>query len=147
MVSATVLKKLVIPMVYVAEWILFFYVFLCIVAFNMVNFTNVIAIDMAWEEPINFTASFVNSLIVVLGMGLICFFYIKFLAGSRAYKRFKEVVWGVLFAINTVSCVICGSIVYGFNFIHVDGILLLITAFVSALLTMQIIMKQDFEGQ
>ena len=145
MVSATVLKKLVIPMVYVAAWILFFYVFLCIVAFNMVNFTNVIAVDMAWEEPTNLTTSFVNSLLRVLGIGLICFLYIKFLAGNRAYKRFKEVVWGVLFAINTVSCVICGSIVYGFNFIHADGMLLLITAFVSALLTIQIIMKQDFE--
>lgn len=95
--------------------------------------------------PTNLTASFVNSLLRVLGIGLICFLYIKFLAGNRAYKRFKEVVWGVLFAINTVSCVICGSIVYGFNFIHADGMLLLITAFVSALLTIQIIMKQDFE--
>lgn len=147
MVSPSVLKKLVVPMVYVAEWVLFFYVFLCIVAFNMVNFTNVIAVDMAWEEPINLTASFVNSLMLVLGIGLICFFYIKFLAGNRAYKRFKEVVWAILFGMNTVSCVICGSIVYGFNFIHVDGMLLLITAFVSALLTMQIIMKHDFEGK
>lgn len=147
MVSSSVVKKLVVPIVYVAEWILFLYVLLCIVVFNLVNLTNVIAVDMAWEEPINFTASFINSMIVVLGIGLICFFYIKFLAGSRAYKRFKEVVWGVLFGINTVSCVICGSIVYGFNFIHADGIILLTIAFVSALLTMQIIMKQDFEGQ
>ncbi|AHN24018.1 hypothetical protein [Lysinibacillus varians] len=147
MVSSSVVKKLVVPIVYVAEWIFFLYVLLCIVVFNLVNLTNVIAVDMAWEEPINFTASFINSMIVVLGIGLICFFYIKFLAGSRAYKRFKEVVWGVLFGINTVSCVICGSIVYGFNFIHADGIILLTTAFISALLTMQIIMKQDFEGQ
>lgn len=106
MVSSSVVKKLVVPIVYVAEWIFFLYVLLCIVVFNLVNLTNVIAVDMAWEEPINFTASFINAMIVVLGIGLICFFYIKFLAGSRAYKRFKEVVWGVLFGINTVSCVI-----------------------------------------
>lgn len=145
MVSTSVLKKFIVPMVYVAEWVLFFYVFLCIVAFNIVNFANIIAVDMAWEEPITFTASFVTSLIVVLGIGLICFCYIKFLTGNRAYKRFKEVVWGILFGLNTVSCVICGSIIYGFNFIHADGILLLITAFVSAFLTIQIIMKHDYE--
>ena len=145
MVSISVLKKFIVPMVYIAEWVLFFYVFLSIVAFNLVNFTNAIAVDMAWEEPITFTASFVSSLMIVLGMGLICFFYIKFLTGNRAYKRFKEVVWGILFGLNTVSCVICGSIVYGINILHADGILLLITAFVSAFLTIQIIMKHESE--
>lgn len=145
MVSISVLKKFIVPMVYIAEWILFFYVFLSIVAFNLVNFTNIIAVDMAWEEPIAFTASFVSSLMIVLGIGLICFYYIKFLTGNRAYKRFKEVVWGILFGLNTLSCVICGSIVYDFNILHADGILLLITAFVSAFLTIQIIMKHESE--
>ncbi|CAM5474670.1 putative protein OS=Lysinibacillus sphaericus OX=1421 GN=LS41612_16150 PE=4 SV=1 [Lysinibacillus sphaericus] len=34
-----------------------------------------------------------------------------------------------------------------FNFIHADGIILLTTAFVSALLTMKIITETSFEGQ
>lgn len=42
MVSTSVLKKFIVPMVYVAEWVLFFYVFLCIVAFNIVNFANLL---------------------------------------------------------------------------------------------------------
>lgn len=134
-------------MFYVAEWVLFFYIFLCIVALNIVNFGNVITVDMVWEEPITYTSSFITSLMLVLGIGLICFFYIKFLTGNRAYKRFKEVVWGILFGLNTLSCVICGSIVYGLNILHTaDGILLFITALISTFLTIQIVMKSQSES-
>lgn len=145
MVKTSMLRKIVIPIVYVAEWILFFYVFLFIAIFNMVNFINVITVDMPWEEPVTLTSSFATSLMIVLGIALICFFYIKFLIGTPAYKRFKEVVWGILFGLNAVSCVICGSIAYGFNLFHADAILLLITALISTFLTMQIIMKYDAE--
>lgn len=146
MASTSVFKKFIVPMIYVAEWVLFFYVFLCIVALNIVNFGNVITVDMAWEEPITFTSSFITSLMLVFGIGLICFFYIKFLMGNRAYKRFKEVVWGILFGLNTLSCAICGSIVYGWSiFQTTDGIVLLVTALISAFLTIQIVMKHESE--
>lgn len=145
MASTSLLKKLVVPIVYVAEWILFFYVFLCIVSFNLINLTNFITVDMAWEEPITLTSSFATSLMIVLGIGLICFFYINFMIGNRVYKRFKEVVWGILFGLNALCCAIYGGIFYGVDIIHGDGILLLTTALVSILLTMQIIIKHDFE--
>ena len=147
MVRTSLLKKLIVPIVYVAEWILFLFVFLCIVTFNMINLTNVITVDMAWEEPIPLTSSFATSLMTVLGIGLICFLYINFLIGSRAYKRFKEIVWGILFGLNALCCAIYGGIFYGVNIIHGDGILLLTTALVSVLLTMQIIIKHDYEAK
>jgi len=143
MVKQSAWRKLVIPMVYLAEWIFFFYVAICIIVLNLGNFTNIIAVDMPWEEPIALTSSFVSSLLLVIGVALICFFYIKYLIGSKAYQEFKRVIWGILFGLNTISCVICGSIVYGFDMLHVDGVLLSITALLSALLTLQIIFKDN----
>lgn len=139
------LKKLLLLMMYVAEWILFFYVLLCIFVFNMINFSNIIYTDMPWEEPISLTSSFIKSLIIILGMGLVCSFYIRYLTGNTAYKRFKEVIWGILFGLNALSCVISLSVVYGFDLSIRDGVLLVIATLVSISLTVQIIMKYNYE--
>lgn len=145
MVGKKMLKKLILPIIYVAEWILFFYVLLCVFVFNMISFSNIIYTDMPWEEPITLTSSFIKPSLVVVGIGLVCFFYIRYLTGNRAYKRFKEVIWGGVFGLNSLSCVICLSIIYGFDLNNDDGILLLIVTLVSIVLTMQIIMKNNYE--
>lgn len=136
------MKKLILPVIYVAEWVLFFYVLLFIFTFNLIYFANIIYIDMPWEEPITLTSSFINSLLVVLGVGLVCFFYIRYLPGNRAYKKFKAVIWGFLFGLNSLSCVILMIVVYRLD-LYVDGVLLLIVALVSIVLTIQISMKND----
>ena len=119
----------------------FFYMFLLIASFNLVNFTNVIAVDMPWEEPITLTSSFVTSLIIVLGVGLLCAVYLQFLVGSRVYKRLKRTIWGILFGFNAISCIVCTSIVYKFDLFHADAILLIIAALMSAFLTLQAFLK------
>ena len=145
MVGKKVLKKLLFPMIYVAEWVLFFYVLLCVFVFNMINFSNIIYTDMPWEEPITLTSSLIKSALIVVGIGLVCFFYIRCLTGSTAYKRFKEVVWGILLGLNSLCCVICLSIIYGFELNNDEGILLLIVTLVSIVLTTQIVMKHKYE--
>lgn len=139
------MKKFLLPIIYVAEWILFFYVLLCVFVFNMINLSSIIYTDMPWEEPITLTSSFIKSALIIVGIGLVCFFYIRYLTGNSAYKRFKEVIWGILFGLNSLSCVISLSIIYRFDLINDEALLLLIVTLVSIALTMQIIMKHNYE--
>lgn len=139
------MKKFLLPIIYVAEWILFFYVLLCVFVFNMINLSSIIYTDMTWEEPITLTSSFIKSALIIVGIGLVCFFYIRYLTGNSAYKRFKEVIWGILFGLNSLSCVISLSIIYRFDLINDEALLLLIVTLVSIALTMQIIMKHNYE--
>ena len=118
MFHTSMFRKILIPIVYIVEWTFFFYMFLLIASFNLVNFTNVIAVDMPWEEPITLTSSFVTSLIIVLGVGLLCAVYLQFLVGSRVYKRLKRTIWGILFGFNAISCIVCTSIVYKFDLLR-----------------------------
>ena len=143
MADTPMYKKIAILMIYVAEWILFFYVFLFVFIFNWANLLNVITVDMPWEEPIALTSSFSLSLLLVLGIGLVCSLYIKFLIGSRGYKRFKKIVWGSLFGLNGFSCLFYLLKVYGAKLTSVDSFLLLIVAIISIALTIQVIKKQD----
>lgn len=48
----------------------------------------------------------------------------------------------MLFGLNTIGSVLCGSIIYGSNFSHSDGILLLIITLLSAVLTKMFIFKK-----
>ncbi|MBD8036268.1 hypothetical protein H9635_05890 [Solibacillus sp. A46] len=135
------LRKFFVPIIYLAEWFLFLFVALCIATLNMINLVNIITVDMPWEEPLIFTSSFIFSLSFVIGLAIICFFYNKFLMGSKAYQKFKKTIWGILFGLNTISCVLCGILIYGFNFFHSDGILLLIITLLSAIITKIFISK------
>ena len=142
MFNMPMIRKILIPIVYVAEWILFFYIFLFIAVFNLVNFTNVIAVDMPWEEPITHTSSFVTSLMIVIGVGLSCAVYLHFLIGSKVYKGLKRTIWGILFGFNALSCMVCTGIIYKFDLLHADAILLMIAALLSVFLTMQAFLKK-----
>lgn len=141
MVGMKTLKKILIPMIYVVEWVLFLYVLICVFTFNMIHFGNIIYVDMPWEEPMTLPSSFTKSLLIILGIGVVCFFYIKYLFGNGAYKRFKLVIWGILFAVNALGSGLCLSMIYGFNLNTTEAILLLIVTLVSAALTIQSVMK------
>ena len=141
------LKKFLIPIVFVSEWILFYYVMLLVLVFNMSNFANILFVDMDWEEPNTFTtstSSFFQLVLLVVSVGLVCFLYTNYFTGTGLYKRFKAYAWGILFAFNSLAC-------FGYLFIWYDISqfdlrntelnLLLLVLVASILLTMQIITR------
>ncbi|MFJ7934553.1 hypothetical protein [Sporosarcina sp. NPDC096371] len=136
-----ILEKAIFPLIYVGEWILYVCVLLFIIMFNMANLFNLIYIDMVWEEPISFTSSFGKSWLIALGIGLIIYFYIRNLIGNRMYKIVKEVLWGILFRLNSLSCILWLIVSQGSNYSKDDRILLLAITLFSILLTIQIIIK------
>lgn len=145
MVDMPMYKKIAVPMIYVAEWILFFCVFLSVLIFNVMNLMNIITVDMSWEEPVTLTSSLPSALLIVLGVGFVCSMYIRFLIGNgnSTYKRFKKIVWGSLFGLNGISCLLYLLTFYGFKLTSVDSFLVLFIAIISIALTIQVIKKQD----
>ncbi|MFS0824595.1 hypothetical protein [Bacillus sp. 1P02SD] len=133
------LKKSIFPLVYLGEWFLLYYVLIFVFIFNMTYLANMVFIDMPWDEPN--TLPFLKSLLIILGIGIICFLYIKYLTGRSTYKKIKEVIWGILFGANTLSCILWLGLSFSFELPNVDRILLLIVIFVSAFLTVQVIKK------
>lgn len=139
------MKKIVRPTIYVGEWVLFLYVFLFISIFNMAYYANILLIDMPWEEPINLP--FLESLLFILGIGVVCFLYIKYLIGNTLYKKIKEVIWGFLFGANLLSCVLWLCLSFPFGLSNTEQILVTITIVVSASLTFQVIKKYRVENR
>ena len=129
------------PMIYVVEWFLFLSTLVWFFLFNMINFGNMIYVDMPGEEPMTLTSSFTMSLLIVFGIGVVYFFYIRYLFGKRAYKRFKVLILGILFALNALGSGFCMSMSYGFNLNTNEAILLLIATLISIVLTIQAVMK------
>ncbi|MFE8701542.1 hypothetical protein ACFYKX_13135 [Cytobacillus sp. FJAT-54145] len=133
------MKKLILPAIYIGEWVLFMYVLLFVTVFNMTFYANMVLIDMPWEEPIKLP--FINALLFVFTVGLVCFLYIKYLVGNRLYIKIKSVVWGFLFGLNLLSCLLWFSISGSFALSNQERFLLIVAMLVSAVLTIQIAMK------
>ncbi|WP_456276276.1 hypothetical protein [Bacillus sp. AK128] len=133
------MKRVFLPVIYVGEWVLFLYVLLFVTVFNMMYFANLFLIDTSWEEPI--LLPFKSFLLFVLGIGIVSFIYIRYLVGNLFYKKFKEVIWGLLFGSNLVSCILWLGLSNTFNLANNDQILLIIALSVSAILTVQIFLK------
>lgn len=139
--------KLIFPLILIGEWILFFNVFLLVLALNIINFVNVVYVDTAGEEPITITtstASFIQTVLLVVGLCLVCFLYTKYFTGNGFYKRFKASAWGILFGLNSISCLGYLLMWYGFDGFDLHNtelILLLFIILVSVFLTIHIIKK------
>jgi len=91
-------KKLIFPLIFIGEWILFFYVFLLVLAFNIISFVNFVYVDTE-EKPITITAStssFIQTVLLVVGLCVVCFLYTKYFAGNGFYKRFKASAWNFI---------------------------------------------------
>lgn len=134
------MRKIIFPLFYVCEWVLFFCVLVFLFIFNLTNIFNLIYIDMPWEEQISLTSSFKKPLLWVLGMGLIIYFYIRYLIGNRIYKIIKLVIWTLLFGLNSFICMLWLS-VNDTNLYKNDRILLLLIILFSIILTIQTILK------
>lgn len=147
MVGGTMLKKFVLPIVWISEWILFFTVILLVLTFNMTNFTNVLFVDLAWEEPITITtstASFFQLVLLVIIVSFVCFMYTNYFTGTGIYKRFKAYAWGILFALNGLACfsyLLMWYDISQFNLRNTELNLLLLVLLASVLLTIQIITR------
>lgn len=143
------LKKVIIPLIYVGEWILYFYVLLLVLSYNFINLANVIYVDTPGEVPITITTSisaFIQSLLLVIGLCAICFLYTKYFTGNGFFKLIKVYAWGILFALNSVSCFGYFLIWYGFDGFdmrNTELALLLLIILVSVTLTMHIITRTD----
>ncbi|SFM92810.1 hypothetical protein SAMN05421832_10975 [Psychrobacillus psychrodurans] len=134
------MRKIIFPLFYVCEWVLFFCVLVFLFIFNLTNIFNLIYIDMPWEEQISLTSSFKKPLLWVLVMGLIIYFYIRYLIGNRIYKIIKLVIWTLLFGLNSFICMLWLS-VNDTNLYKNDRILLLLIILFSIILTIQTILK------
>ncbi|MEK4387178.1 hypothetical protein MKZ25_15540 [Solibacillus sp. FSL W7-1464] len=142
MVNVRTMKKVFIPFIYIAEWGFFLFVALCILALNSITLMNIITVDMPWEEPIALTTSFIASLSFVVGLALVCFLYSKYLIGSKTYQQVKKTIWGILFGLNTIFCILFGTLFYRSNLFQDDSILLFIITLLSALLTITFMSKK-----
>ena len=141
------MKRLIFPLIFISEWILFFCVFLLVLAFNLINISNALFVDMSWEEPSIITAStasFIRLIALVFGLGIVCFLYTKHFTGEGLYKRIKSLAWGSLFAINSIGCFGYLLIWYKFNWFDLRNTelnLLLFIILVSVFLTIHISKK------
>jgi hypothetical protein len=98
------LKKLLMPIIYISEWVMFFYTVLFMILFNLTYFVNMIIIDMPWEERTSLP--FVKTVIFMTVAGMVCSLYIKYVKGSRIYQNVKDILWGILFGVNSLLCIL-----------------------------------------
>lgn len=134
------MRKIFYPVIYVGEWILFFAVLLFFFLFNLMNLFNLIYIDMPWEEPITLTSSYMKSLLLVVGAGIVIYLYIRYLNSSKVYNMLRQILWGVLFGLNTLSSIFWLFISFASKMSVDDRILRLIISLICITLTIQIIL-------
>lgn len=134
-------KKIIVPVFYIAEWVFFLYVFLFVLTFNLLNYVNFLLVDMPGEERVPFASSTGKSLLILFAFGLVCFIYIRYLAGHRMYRKVKAAIWGFIFTVNSLSCVFCFSISFTFELYEGERLILLLAACISIALVIQIGMK------
>ena len=139
------MNKFLFPIVFIGEWVLFFGVSLLLIIFNIVHLANMIYVDMPWEEPVllvSSTTMFIQFVLLVLGLSIVCFSYIKYFAGVGLYKKFKASAWGILFSICLISSLGYLLAWYRNNVIHsLDLILLIFVILVSLFFTLYIIKR------
>ncbi len=132
------MKKFITPLLYVSEWFVFFYVFLMVSLFNLMYLSNMLFVDMPWEEQTTLSTSMSKSILMVVGVGIICFCYIHFLNGYSVYKTIRELIWGILFGLNILSCTLWFGISYSFEMSDGERLILLVAILVSCGLTLKV---------
>lgn len=125
----------------IAEGLFFFYVLICLLLFNMIHFGNILFVDMPYEEPMTVTSSSPTAFLFLFGLGSVCFLYIRYITGRSGYRRLKVVLWGSLFAFNTLGSGFSLLMSYGLMVLHREAIYLLLATVMSLVLTIQAIMK------
>ena len=125
----------------IAEWLFFLYVFICLLSFNIIHLGNLLYVDMPHEEPMIVTTPFVQTSLFIIGIGVVCFYYMKYLRGSNAYKRSKAVIWGSLFACHALASGFYLFLRFGLIWNQYEAKVLLLSTLISLVLTIQAVMK------
>ena len=124
-----------------AEWLLFLYVFICLLSFNLIHLGNLLYVDMPHEEPITVTTSFAHTSLFIIGIGVVCFLYMKYLWGSSAYKKSKALIWGSLFTCHALASCFYLFMRYGMIWNQHEAMELLLSTLISFILSIQAVMK------
>ncbi|MBT2685166.1 hypothetical protein [Bacillus sp. ISL-37] len=130
--------------IYIGEWLLFLIALFYNLTLQLIFLGNIVLVDKN-EEAASFPFSY--SLIVVI-LGILFYFYIKHLQGSRRYRKVKEVIWGLFFTATAVSSLFwfsVNAVVYSQELLS-NQVLLTIIFIVSAMLAVQIAIKYKREG-
>lgn len=125
----------------IAEWLLFLYVLICLLSFNIIHLGNLLYVDMPHEEAMAVTTSFAQTSLFIIGIGVVCFLYMKYLWGSNAYKKSKAVIWGSLFACHALASGFYLFMRYGLLWNQHEAMELLLSTVISFVLTIQAVMK------
>lgn len=132
--------------IYVGEWVLFFYVLLLSFVLNMTYYANITLVDSPWEEPT--ILPFVKSLLVIFGIGIICFLYIYYLKGNVVYRMLIDVIWLLFFGSNLLSCLLWFSMSYQFELTNNERILLIAAILVSLIIIWLLVLKyRNFKNE
>ncbi|MEQ6852858.1 hypothetical protein AAHH17_00175 [Lysinibacillus capsici] len=124
-----------------AEWLLFLYVFICLLSFNLIHLGNLLYVDMPHEEPMTVTTSFAHTSLFIIGIGVVCFLYMKYLWGSSAYKKSKALIWGSLFTCHALASCFYLFMRYGLIGNQHEAMELLLSTLISFILSIQAVMK------
>lgn len=124
-----------------AEWLLFLYVFICLLSFNLIHLGNLLYVDMPHEEPMTVTTSFAHTSLFIIGIGVVCFLYMKYLWGSSAYKKSKALIWGSLFTCHALASCFYLFMRYGLLWNQHEAMELLLSTLISFILSIQAVMK------
>lgn len=123
------LKKLIMPIIYISEWVVFFYAVLFMIVFNLTYYVNMVIIDMPWEERTSLP--FIKTVLIMTGACMVCFLYIKYVKGRRIYKYVKDILWGILFGVNGLLCILLLGISLIFE-LPINERVLLVLAFIAS---------------
>jgi hypothetical protein len=130
--------------IYISEWILLLVAVFYNLTFQLVFLGNIVLVDEG-EEAAVFPYSY--SFIMVV-LGILFYFYIKHLQGSRMYRKVKEIIWGLFFAATAVSSLFWFLVnIAIFSQELLRNLILLAAIFlVSTLLAAQVAIKFKREG-
>ncbi|MFB2518722.1 hypothetical protein [Lysinibacillus sp. OTC-L20] len=110
-------------------------------SFNIIHLGNLLYVDMPHEEPMIVTTSFAHTSLFIIGIGVVCFLYMKYLWGSSAYKKSKAVIWGSLFTCHALTSGFYLLMRYGLIWNQHEAMELLLSTIISFVLTIQAVMK------
>lgn len=125
----------------IAEWLFFLYVLICLLIFNMIHLGNLLYVDMPNEKMMTVTSSFAQTSLFIIGIGVACFLYMRYLRGSNAYKRSKAVIWGSLFACHALASGFYLLMRHGLIWNQQEAMELLLSTLISCILTIQAVSK------
>jgi hypothetical protein len=132
-------KKIILPFVYIAEWVLFFSILILSYVYHMSHLSNFVSLIGNPDVPTVLPAK--EPLFITIFLGVFFFIYLKFLIGSKTYREFKQVTWGVVFgttALLSLIWLVWNFIKFGDNLLS-NQIVLVATISVNLALTIQTI--------